>query len=497
MLANLLGRRVGCARVGANVGVGRDLGHDVGHGILRGLDVAVWSLAAVVALMAPLAQAAPRVSTVAPYAPDQGRYIASADGFAVLPARDRVAPENQMVADRLEHLLPQLMAEAGLDMWLVLNREYAEDPVYFSLVPQPTFAARRTTMLIFNRKADGTLERMAVNRYPLGAPYSSAWSGGDLDAQWKALGELIASRNPQRIGINVSREWPVADGLTRGLHERLLEVLPAGYAERLMPAEKLVIRWMETRTPAEQQVYPQLVGIARGVISEAFSSRVVTPGVTTTDDLEWYIRQRYEQLGLVVWFMPHVNRQRQGQACAENADYCGESGVIERGDVLHTDVGFCYLKLCTDTQEMGYVLRVGEEDVPAGLKAALLTGNRWQDLLTGAFATGRTGNEVFAATKAGAEKAGINSRTYSHALGMVGHAPGPTIGMWDNQGPTPVQGDWPVYPNTAYAIEGNIKLQVPEWGGQWVQMKLEQSALFDGKRVVYLAGRQTQWHIVR
>jgi hypothetical protein len=60
-----------------------------------------------------------------------------------------------------------------------------------------------------------------------------------------------------------------------------------------------------------------------------------------------------------------------------------------------------------------------------------------------------------------------------------------------------VQGDWPVYPNTAYAIEGNVKQQVPEWGGQWVQMKLEQSALFDGKRVVYLAGRQTQWHVVR
>ena len=96
---------------------------------------------------------------------------------------------------------------------LVIAREYAEDPVYFSLVPQPTFAARRTTMLIFNRTGD-TVERLTVNRYPMGEPYESAWSGGNLDEQWQALGELIKEKNPGTIGINVSRHWPVADGLT-------------------------------------------------------------------------------------------------------------------------------------------------------------------------------------------------------------------------------------------------------------------------------------------
>jgi Metallopeptidase family M24 len=446
---------------------------------------------------AGMTSAAVAAGPKATYVPDQGRYIPSADGLAVLSARDRVAPENRMVTARLEALLPKLMEEAGLDMWLVLNREYAEDPIYYTLVPQPTFAARRTTMLVFNRKADGTLERLAVNRYPLGGPYESAWAGGDLDAQWKALGELIASRNPQRIGINTSRHWPVADGLTEGLYKRLVEVLPAGYEQRLVSAEKLVIRWAETRTPAELEVYPHIVSIARGVISEAFSARVITPGVTTTDEVAWYIRRRYESLGLPIWFMPDVNRQRQGQPCKQDDFYCGVDGVIQPGDVLHTDVGFCYLKLCTDTQEMGYVLKAGEDDVPAGLKAALLTGNRWQDMLTGSYRTGRTGNEVLALTQAAAAKAGITHSVYSHPLGFFGHAPGPTIGMWDNQGPTPVQGDWPVYPNTGYAIEGNVKQQVPEWGDQWVQIKLEQSAVFDGERVIYLAGRQTQWHVVR
>lgn len=427
----------------------------------------------------------------------QGRVIESADGFDVLSTRERVEPENRMVRERLETLLPRIMAETDLDMWLVINREYAEDPVYFTLVPQPSFAARRTTMLVFHRQPDGSVARLSVNRYPLGEPYSSAWAGGDLDAQWKALAELIVSRNPKRIGINVSREWPVADGLTSALHARLREVLPPDFASRLVPAESLVVRWLETRSASELTVYPQIVAIARGVIAEAFSTRVITPGVTTTQDVAWYIRTRFESLGLSIWFFPDVNRQRQGVACEADAPFCGGGGVIEPGDVLHTDVGICYLKLCTDTQEMGYVARLGETEVPAGLQAAMQTGNRWQDLLTTHFATGRTGNEVLSLTRAAATKARITASVYTHALGMFGHAPGPTIGMWDNQGPTPVQGDWPIYPSTVYAIEGNIKQAVPEWGGQLVQMKLEQSALFDGERVTYLAGRQTRWHVVR
>jgi Xaa-Pro aminopeptidase len=429
--------------------------------------------------------------------PAQGRVFESVDAFDVLSTRERIEPENRMVRERLETLLPRLMAETDLDMWLVINREYAEDPVYFTLVPQPSFAARRTTMLVFHRQADGSVARLSVNRYPLGEPYSSAWAGGDLDAQWKALAEVIVSRNPKRIGINVSREWPVADGLTSALHARLREVLPAEFASRLVPAEPLVVRWLETRTASELAVYPHIVSIARGVIAEAFSSRVITPGVTTTQDVAWYIRGRFESLGLPIWFFPDVNRQRQGVACESDAPFCGDSGVIEPGDVLHTDVGICYLKLCTDTQEMGYVVRLGETDVPEGLKAAMQTGNRWQDLLTENFAKGRTGNEVLALTRAAASKARIAASVYTHPLGMFGHAPGPTIGMWDNQGPTPVQGDWPLYPNTVYAIEGNIKQAVPEWGGQLVQMKLEQDALFDGERVIYLAGRQTRWHVIR
>ena len=432
---------------------------------------------------------------------DQGRWLDGPD--TVLPERQRIAPVNALLADRLENLLPQLMRETGVDFWLVANREYAEDPVYFSLVPDPVFAARRTTILVFHDRGvdasgeDLGVERFTVSRYPLGELYEAVWEGGNLDEQWRRLAEIIRERDPQKIAINTSRDWPVADGLTAGLRHRLTEALGPELSERLVSAEELVIRWLETRSAGEAEVYPRAVGIARGVIAEAFSERVISPGVTTTDDVAWYLRQRFSELDLPIWFMPYVNVQRPGVACEVDDPFCGVTGVIHRGDVLHTDVGICYLRLCTDTQEMGYVLKLGEDQVPAGLRAALAEGNRWQDLLTDAFVTGRTGNEILAEARRAADAEGIVSSVYTHPLGAFGHAPGPTIGMWDNQGPTPVRGDWPLHPSTGYAIEGNVKAQVPEWDGQWVQIKLEQSALYDGERVLYLAGRQVDWHVVR
>ncbi len=428
--------------------------------------------------------------------PGQGRQV-SGPG-AVLDERARVAPTNRMLRDRLDHLLPRLMREAGIDLWLVINREYAEDPVYLTLVPEPVFAARRTTILVFHdRGEEHGVERLTVSRYGLGELYTSAWEGGDLDEQWARLAEIVAERDPRSIGIDVSRHWPVADGLTASLRDRLLEALGAELGSRVVSAEDLVLRWVETRSAEELEVYPQAVSLARGVISEAFSERVITPGVTTTEDVAWYIRERFAELGLEIWFMPYVNVQRPGVACERETAFCGEKGIIRRGDVLHTDVGICYLRLCTDTQEMGYVLRAGEAAIPPGLERALAAGNRWQDLLAAEFVRGRTGNEILAAALRAAAAEDIVSSVYTHPIGFFGHAPGPTIGMWDNQGPTPIRGDWPLHADTAYAIEGNVKAEVPEWDRQRVQIKLEQSAVFDGEKVIYLAGRQTAWHVVR
>ncbi len=444
-----------------------------------------------------LASPSPATEDGAPFA--QGRVVAAPG--AVLAQRDRPAVINRILGDRLENLLPRLMRESGIDLWLVINREYAEDPVFFTLAPHPVFAARRTTMLVFFDPGEGKpFQRLTVNRYPFGALYEPAWEGGDLDAQWKRLGEVIAERNPRKIGINTSREWPPADGLTAALRDQLFEVLTSELRGRVVSAEQLAVRWLETRTALELETYPHIVGVARGVISEAFSERVITPGATTIGEVAWYIAERFAGLELPIWFQPSVDVQRADRACDSATPFCGlsaEDTVIRPGDVLHTDVGFCYLLLCTDTQEMGYVLRPGESAAPAELVTALARGNRWQDLLTGSFVTGRTGNQVLRATIQGCENEDLFCSTYTHPIGYFGHAPGPTIGMWDNQGPTVGRGDWPLYPSTAYSIEGNVRVPLASWQGRPVQIMLEQDAVFDGQAVWYIAGRQTEWHLVR
>ena len=430
------------------------------------------------------------------FAPGQGLEVDRS--FAVLPHRERAAAVNRLLRHRLDELLPRLMREAGLDMWLVINREYAEDPVYLTLVPEPVFAARRTTMLVFfDRGPDQGVERLTVSRYALGDFYRSAWAeGGTRDEQWERLGEVIRERNPSKIGIDVSRDWAFGDGLSHGLHEQLMDVVE--WPDRVVSAEDLCIRWLETRTGPELQIYPHIVKLARSVIAEAFSSRVITPGVTTTDDVAWFLRQRFADLALDVWFMPTVNLQRRGDVADSESPFLGVSGgIIQPGDVLHTDVGIHYLRMNTDTQEMAYVLLPGEADVPAGLQRAMAVGNRWQDILTDNFVAGRTGNEILAATRQQCQISRILCSIYTHPIGFHGHAAGPTIGMWDNQGPTPIRGDWKLSADTCYAIEGNVKVKVAEWDAQWVQIKLEQDAWFDGERVLYLGGRQTHWHLVR
>lgn len=426
----------------------------------------------------------------------QGRIIEQLP--AVLSFKQRVEPLNAMVQDRLDNLLPSLMAEADIDMWLVINREYGEDKLFYTLVPQPTFAARRTTILVFAKNEDGSIERFSVSRYAIGDLYPTVWDGGTKEQQWQRLAEVITERDPKRIGINISEDWALADGLSVGLHRALQTYLAPKYQERLVSAERLVVRWLETRSEKELQVYPQIVSIARRVIAEAFSNKVITPEVTTTDDIAWYLRERFEELQLRPWFQPYVNIQRRGDATTKDSVFMGVEGrTVQPGDILHTDVGICYLNLCTDTQEMAYVLKMNETDVPKGLQDAMALGNQWQDILTDNFKTGDSGNQILANTIKDSQQAGIISSIYTHPLGFVGHGSGPTIGMWDNQGPTPVQGDWLLYPNTAYAIEGNIKTQLPEWDEQWIQIKLEQSAVYDGETVWYLAGRQTKWHVIR
>ncbi|WP_324074102.1 MAG: M24 family metallopeptidase [Erythrobacter sp.] len=406
---------------------------------------------------------------------------------AILTPRERAAVENRILAERLDTIIPAIMRAEGVDLWLLVAREYFEEPVVATMLDAENMHARRRTILIFFDPGNGKpIERLTVSRYGLGGLFAPAWNPADQPDQWAAVAQIIAARDPKRIAINSSDLYQFADGMTLSQYERFMAALPAPLQSRVVTGEGLAIRWLETRTPAEMALYPSVVRIAHAVIGEAFSRKVITPGVTTAEQVQWWYRDRLMQLGLDPWFHPSVAIQRQGRSGMIE----GEE-VIQPGDLLWTDFGITYLRLNTDTQHLAYVLKPGETEAPAGLRAGLANSNRVQDFLTRAFKVGRSGNEALAIARADAIAAGLDPSIYSHPIGYHGHGAGPAIGFWDNQNADP-RGGGPIRANTAWSIELTSYATVPEWGGQKVDFRTEEDAFFDGKTVRYIDGRQTE-----
>jgi hypothetical protein len=417
----------------------------------------------------------------------------------VLPMRERAALIDKWLTTRIQTVLPDIMRRVDIDMWLLISREYNEDPVLRTFLPSKWQSARRRTiLLIYDRGEDEGLETLAVARYNVGESFEKAWDKEIHGAQWQRLAELVAERSPQKIGINFSEDFGLADGINLTEFQLLSDALPPHLRDRIVSAEKLAIGWLETRSAEEMAVYPHIVRIAHEIIADGFSEKVIQPGVTTTNDVAWWYRDRIRELALTTWFHPSVSIQRAEQPEIDMKSAIAgrhDDEVIMPGDLLHVDFGITYLRLSTDTQQHAYVLRPGEMDAPEELKQALARSNRLQDILTGQFETGRSGNEILASALAQAEDEGITASIYTHPIGYHGHAAGPTIGLWDQQEGVPGKGDYPLFPNTAYSIELYAESEIDSWG-KAVRIKLEEDAFFDGESTWYIDGRQTALHLV-
>lgn len=411
----------------------------------------------------------------------------------VLSPRDQARVVDEILSDRINNLLPGLMDRAGIDMWVIISREYNEDPVIKTFLPATWLSARRRTMLVFYRNAkNNVFEKLAVARYNIGTAIQSAWNPEKQPNQWQALVDIITTRNPQKIGLNFSADFGHADGLTYTEYNEFMQHLPAAQKAKLTSAEKLAVSWLETRTEREMQIYPLLVQLTHSLIAEAFSEKVITPGITTTDDVVWWFRQRFAQLGLGTWFHPSVDVQRSDSLSFEHLRSFSNrpaDQVIQPGDLLHCDVGITYLRLNTDIQQHAYVQRPGEATIPGSIQTAMANARRLQDFLTTQFRNGASGNQLLAGALKEAKAAGLRPSIYTHPLGLHGHAAGPTIGLWDQQGGVPGSGDYPLNPNTVYAIELNAATYIPEWKKD-VRIMLEEDGYWDGKTFRYISGRQ-------
>jgi Xaa-Pro aminopeptidase len=431
--------------------------------------------------------------------------------------RDQADLQQRWLDQRMKTVVPALLKKHAVEMWVVPMREYNEDPVFSSVVSPTTFAARRRTIYLFFDPCASTsgecskpIERLAMGGTSQGGVFQAIRStkpaagpaGGQAqaqaelwgDEQWQVLKQEIEKRNPKSIAIDVSRVFAFNDGLSAGELDGMREALGPTWSAKLKHADDLALDLIATRLPEEADTYKTMQQVVWGIIDTAFSNVVIAPGVTRTQDVVWWMRQKVNDLGLGTWFQPSVEVQRKGATDAQ----LGENPIIQKGDVLHCDFGITAMRLNTDTQHMGYVLQDGETAPPAGLRKALENSNKLQDIVMAEIKPGRTGNEILTSSRAKMTGMGIDGTVYSHPIGMHGHGAGPLIGLWDYQDGVPGRGDAKVIPNMWFSIELQATTRVPEWNNQPVRSAQEEDAIVgpDGT-MRWALKRQTEFHLVR
>lgn len=396
---------------------------------------------------------------------------------------------------RLDTLLPELMKREGTSMWIVMNREYNEDPVYLSLVPRMCRYARRLSTLVFFLNAEGKVQRYCIgNDRDFDGMYDVVTWDPMTQDRMDILRETIEKLNPTSIALDYSLTNQFADGLTKALYDDFAAHMTPEIMAKVCSAERIVTAWLETRSRNELVRYRTINEIAKSIIEEGFSSKVITPGVTTTTDVEWFFMDATAALGLECWFTPTCDVQRRGCPGGRIRDE-----IIMPGDIIHCDYGLKYMGLCTDTQRIAYVPREGETEIPEYLQKAYNNTLRFMDIVADQCVEGVSGNDVLLRSMAQAEKEGIKAHLYTHPIGVHGHAAGPTIGLYYKPGlPIPGTGDYPLYHNTCYALELNTKVILPEWDNEelWV-MREETVAFTTDHRLDYLMSEPRTFKMVK
>lgn len=410
----------------------------------------------------------------------------------ILNLKDRATLIEKIQKDRLDNLLPELMSKNGIDMWIIITREYNEDPIIKTLLPPTWLNARRRTILVFSfDESTKKTESVAISRYNFGKNIKSIWDKEKTPNQMLALKNYIEKVNPKKIGLNYSENFALIDGISKSDYELFYSSISNDIKQRIVSAENLGIQWIETRTELEKEIYKDLVSITQNIINEAFSNKVIKPGKTTTDDVVWWMREKVLELNLKTWFHPTVDVQRNEQSDLYAFDGKSKYDIIQPGDLVHCDFGISYLTLNTDCQQIAYVLKSDEKEAPEFLTKALKDANKLQDILTSEFELNKTGNEILLNSLKIAKEKGLDPQIYTHPLGTFGHSAGTTIGMWDSQEGVPIKGDVLMKYNTVYAIELNNKSFIKDWNKE-VRIMLEEAGLFEENGFKYINGRQEE-----
>ncbi len=413
----------------------------------------------------------------------------------LLSLREQLEVRQSWLTKRFETVLLPMMRKHGVSMWIVTNEEFHSDPVTESIAPPVPIVGRRD-FFVFNDNGR-ELERFAIVRYEeeqLKKSYKLL--SPPRDKIGETLRKLVDERDPKTIALNMGYGRGQTDGITHDAYKFLAETLGADYEKRFVSAGKLVTDYLDTRIPEESAHYRTAVLVTDILTQRAFSSEVIKPGTTTVGDVRWWFLQQLNNLGLTTWFQPDLRVQRAAKSNSTSQQFLSvadESLVLQPGDLIHIDCGLIYMGLSTDWQKHAYLLKPGERDAPAGLKAALRNTNLLQDAIFKAARPGMTGAEVYDAAMAEMKRRNIEAMIYSHPIGTQGHGLGPSIDFRRGLGVSEERFRLGSYTS----IELNTSTVVPEWNDQKVTIMAEDDAFMTAEGFEFFRPRQTALYLIK
>ncbi|KAF7792897.1 hypothetical protein EIP86_003998 [Pleurotus ostreatoroseus] len=401
--------------------------------------------------------------------------------YTLPPLREQAAILNGWRDERVAHI-PHILRKHGVDAWLMSQREYAEDTIWWSIKDATEFAPHRRTVVLFHTNSSSLT----------GHPNPLRWVD-NTGQVWPELRALLRSFRPERIAINSDRNIAFASGLHVGEWSVLHEELGDSWMERAVNRPMIAIEYVATRVPGQLLYYRKLQESTWALVSEAFSNSVIEPGKTTTEDVEWWFREKMQAQNYSTWNHPRVSVLKPESF----PGWDGTKDTIRPGDLLHVDFGISALGMHTDVQHMAYVLREGETDAPEGLKVGLRKANKMQDIVLEQMKAGKTGNQVLTESLAQMRREGIDGQIYCHPIGDWGHAPGAVMGFTNLPEHVPVLGELPILPNTYYSIELYAYHFVPE-RNESIRFRVEENVHWvdDERGWKFVYGRQERYHLV-
>jgi len=396
---------------------------------------------------------------------------------------------------RRHALILDMMRRHNIDMWIIVNEEFHNDPLTEYVAPPRPYTGNRDIFVFIDTGT--SLRKVAVTGYAEENVKRFFEGEDDPKPADQQLAALYAQYHPRRIGLSIGARRGVQRSLTHDGYQFLAKSMGADAESHFVSAADLIEEYSDTRLPEEFESYKTLVALTDELTKRAFSNEVITPGKTTVGDIRRWLYDAMGANGVGTWFQQDIRLQRKGLVPTTSRGFLAvapESMVIQPGDVLHVDFGITCMGFSTDWQKMAYVLLPGEKDAPAGLRNAMKNTNTLQDALMTDSRPGKLAGDVYNEIMAEMTRRGIEAKVYSHPIGFQGHGLGAAL---DYRAAQQGASEGKHLRNGSYlSMELNTATPVPEWDGQKVFVMMEDDVYLTDDGFKTFLPRQTSYYLI-